>query len=147
MFESEFNAYLGERQQWRMRLSRPPVLVEPQALTVLALVAHELATNAAKYGALSDRRGAVVVSWSFAEDGVLRLSWRESGGPAVAAPNRRGFGTTIIERSVPFELKGQAALRYAPTGLEADFIIPARFVRAGEKAASAQPQPRAPEAR
>ncbi len=142
MFDSEFRAYLGERQQERTRLSGPPVLVEPQALTVLALVAHELATNAAKYGGLSDNRGNVAVSWRFLENGDLGLSWRETGGPPVAAPNRRGFGTTIIERSVPFELQGQASLRYAPTGLEADFTIPARFVRAGQEGAAAAPAPR-----
>ncbi len=82
MFESEFRAYLGERQQERTRLSGPPVLVEPQALTVLALVAHELATNAAKYGGLSDHHGNVSVSWRFQENGDLNLSWREAGGPA-----------------------------------------------------------------
>jgi light-regulated signal transduction histidine kinase (bacteriophytochrome) len=142
MFESEFNAYLGERQQERTRLSGPPVLVEPQALTVLALVAHELATNAAKYGGLSDNRGNVSVSWRFLEDGALSLSWRESGGPPVAAPNRRGFGSTIIERSMPFELQGQASLRYERTGLEADFTIPARFVRAGEGEAKPASAPR-----
>ncbi|CAA9275700.1 MAG: Phytochrome, two-component sensor histidine kinase [uncultured Acetobacteraceae bacterium] len=142
MFESEFRAYLGERQQERTRLSGPPVLIEPQALTVLALVTHELATNAAKYGGLSDHHGNVEVEWRFEEDGSLYLSWRESGGPVVVAPNRRGFGTTIIERSVPFELQGRAALRYAPTGLEAEFTIPARFVRAGEEKAVSAPKPR-----
>ncbi len=76
------------------------------------------------------------VSWEVLEGGALALSWREADGPPVATPNRRGFGTTIIERSVPFELQGQAALRYAPTGLEAEFAIPARFVRAGEDRAS-----------
>jgi two-component sensor histidine kinase/CheY-like chemotaxis protein len=144
MFESEFNAYLGEGQQGRTRLSGPPVLVEPPALTVFALVAHELATNAAKYGGLSDRHGGVSVSWGFQEDGDLGLSWRESGGPPVVAPNRRGFGTTIIERSIPFELQGRAALRYAPTGLEADFTIPGRFVRMGEDRAAAAEGPRRP---
>lgn len=149
MFESEFNAYLGERQQGRTRLSGPPVLVEPQALTVLALVAHELATNAAKYGALSDNAGSVSVSWELLEGGALALSWREADGPPVAAPNKRGFGTTIIERSVPFELQGQAEVRYPPTGLEADFTVPARFVRAGEDrarpaAAVARPASKAP---
>jgi CheY-like chemotaxis protein len=60
----------------------------------------------------------------------------------VSAPKRRGFGTTLIERSVPFELGGQAALRYPPTGLEAAFTIPARFVRAGEETASPASAPR-----
>jgi light-regulated signal transduction histidine kinase (bacteriophytochrome) len=142
ILEGEFRAFLGEEQQERTRLSGPPVLVEPQALTVLVLIAHELATNAAKYGALSDKHGTVSVSWRFGDGGDLHLSWRESGGPPVPPPNRRGFGTTIIERSIPFELQGQASLRHAPTGLESDFTIPARFVRAGEEAELPPPAPR-----
>jgi CheY-like chemotaxis protein len=59
--------------------------------------------------------------------GDLSISWRESGGPPVRKPTRRGFGTTIIERSIPFELKGEADMRFKLTGLEADFVIPKRF--------------------
>ncbi|MBL6454663.1 GAF domain-containing protein [Belnapia sp. T6] len=130
MIESEFHAYLGDRLD-RTSFSGPPVLVEPQALTVLALVMHELATNAAKYGALSQREGSVAVRWQLQPDQSLLLSWRERGGPAVSTPNRRGFGTTVIERSIPFELQGTAELRYARGGLEADFTVPARFVQIG----------------
>ncbi|WP_043338156.1 HWE histidine kinase domain-containing protein [Belnapia moabensis] len=135
MIESEFHAYLGDRQQERISLSGPPVLVEPQALTVLALVTHELATNAAKYGALSNRHGAVEVRWELQPDGTLLVHWRERGGPPVNPPNRRGFGTTVIERSIPFELQGQAEVRYLREGLEADFSIPARFVQIGVETA------------
>ena len=139
MIESEFHAYLGDRQQERTSLSGPPVLVEPQALTVLALVVHELATNAAKYGALSDRHGAVEVRWELTPDTTLLLHWRERGGPPVNPPNRRGFGTTVIERSIPFELQGQAEVRYLRDGLEADFTIPARFVQIGVDSQPAAP--------
>jgi light-regulated signal transduction histidine kinase (bacteriophytochrome) len=134
MIESEFNAYLPDRQQTRTRLSGLPLLIEPTALTVLALVMHELATNAVKYGALSGDAGSVDVFWWLRPDGSMRLKWRESGGPPVTQPNRRGFGTTVIERTVPFELQGQAEVRHAPDGLEADFTIPARFVHPGQAA-------------
>ncbi len=135
MIDSEFHAYLGDKQQERTSLAGPPVLVEPQALTVLALVVHELATNAAKYGALSDRHGAVDVRWELKPDNTLLLRWRERGGPPVHQPNRRGFGTTVIERSIPFELQGLADVRYLREGLEADFAIPARFVQIGVETA------------
>ncbi|WP_043362319.1 HWE histidine kinase domain-containing protein [Belnapia sp. F-4-1] len=139
MIESEFHAYLGDRQPERTKLNGPPVLVEPQALTVLALVIHELATNAAKYGALSDRHGAVDVRWVLQADNTLLLQWRERGGPPVNPPNRRGFGTTVIERSIPFELQGQAEVRYLRDGLEADFTIPARFVQIGVESQQTAP--------
>ncbi|MBL6081964.1 GAF domain-containing protein [Belnapia sp. T18] len=139
MIESEFHAYLGDRQPERTKLNGPPVLVEPQALTVLALVIHELATNAAKYGALSDRHGTVDVRWVLQADNTLLLQWRERGGPPVNPPNRRGFGTTVIERSIPFELQGQAEVRYLREGLEADFTVPARFVQIGVESQQTAP--------
>jgi len=86
-----------------------------------------------------DTPASVSVCGDFVGEAAPRLSGGESGGPPVAVPNRRGFGTTIIERSVPFELQGQASLHYERTGLEADFTIPARFIRAGE--AEAKPAP------
>lgn len=126
LIETEAAAYLGDRFD-RVRLSGANVLLDPTAFTVLALVFHELLTNAAKYGALSDS-GAIAIAWRVDADGSLLIDWRESGGPAVTAPTRRGFGSTIIERSVPFELGGRAEIRYRLAGLEADFCIPSRFV-------------------
>ncbi|WP_431271869.1 HWE histidine kinase domain-containing protein [Dankookia sp. P2] len=131
MIEGEFEAYLGDAQRQRTSVVGPDVQLEPQALTVLALAVHELATNAAKYGALSDGTGRVEVRWAVREDGSLHLTWCESGGPRVRVPNRRGFGSTVIERSVPFELQGSATLRYETGGVQADFSVPARFVRLG----------------
>jgi light-regulated signal transduction histidine kinase (bacteriophytochrome) len=126
LIETESAAYLGAKQD-RVRASGPNVLLEPAAFTVLALVLHELMTNAAKYGALSDS-GRVETSWKLDTDGSLLLTWREIGGPVVVRPTRRGFGSTIIERSIPHELGGRAELHYKLTGLEAEFCVPSRYV-------------------
>lgn len=126
LIEIEAGAYLGAKRE-RVTLEGPNVLIDPQAFTVLALVIHELLTNAAKYGALSDN-GRVAIKWSIDADGSLLITWREAGGPAVQAPSRRGFGSTIIERSIPYDLQGKAEVRYRLTGLEADFCVPSRYV-------------------
>lgn len=95
----------------------------PRAALTLSLVLHELATNAGKYGALSVPHGRLHVSWR-REAGRLCLSWRESGGPTVAPPRRRGFGRTLIETSVAYELKGEVSLRFLPEGVACDLAIP-----------------------
>jgi CheY-like chemotaxis protein len=102
-------------------------LLTPSAFTVLALVIHELLTNAAKYGALSDG-GTVSIDWHVDADGSLLMHWRESGGPAVVAPTRRGFGSTVIERSIPYDLDGKAEISYRLAGLEAQFCIPSAHI-------------------
>ena len=79
----------------RLRRSGPPVQLDPDTMLRLALTLHELGTNAAKYGALSVPQGSVDLDWRH-EDGVLTLTWRESGGPVVAPPAHSGFGTTLI---------------------------------------------------
>jgi len=131
LMETEASAYLGEKRT-RMRFGGPNVLFHPGAFTTLALVIHELVTNAAKYGALSDN-GSVTVNWRRQENGDLVLEWTEEGGPVVVAPTRRGFGSTIIEQSVPFDLGGDAEIAYRASGLYARFRIPERHV-AGEAA-------------
>jgi light-regulated signal transduction histidine kinase (bacteriophytochrome) len=126
LIEVEAGAYLGEKRD-RVRLSGPNVLLTPGCFTVLALVIHEMLTNAAKYGALSDS-GTVTIAWRVDEDGSLLIDWSETGGPAVVAPSRRGFGSTVIERSIPYDLDGRADVHYRLAGLEAHFCIPARHV-------------------
>jgi light-regulated signal transduction histidine kinase (bacteriophytochrome) len=126
LIEVEAGAYLGEKRD-RVRLTGPNVLLTPAAFTVLALVIHELLTNAAKYGALSDS-GRVAIDWRLDEDGSLLLDWAEEGGPAVIAPTRRGFGSTVIERSIPYDLGGHAEVHYRLTGLEARFCVPSAHV-------------------
>lgn len=126
LIEVESGAYLGERSD-RVQLSGPNVLLTPGCFTVLALVIHEMLTNAAKYGALSDS-GTVKIDWRVDEDGSLLIEWSESGGPPVVAPTRRGFGSTVIERSIPYDLGGHAEINYRLAGIEAHFCIPSIHV-------------------
>ncbi len=126
LIETEAGAYLGAKRD-RVTVRGPNVLIDPAAFTTLALVIHELMTNAAKYGALTDS-GSVAVDWTLDDEGSLVLTWRESGGPAVTAPTRRGFGSTIIERSIPYDLGGRAEVNYRLTGLHAEFCIPSRHI-------------------
>ncbi|MCQ4161118.1 GAF domain-containing protein [Roseomonas sp. GC11] len=142
LVQAEAAAYAGASAdaagwQERVQLCGPPVLLEPGAYTTLALVIHELMTNAAKYGALCGRHGQVRLRWSLAPDGALDLHWEEEGGPPVRPPRRQGFGTTIIERALPHDLKGEAELRYAPEGLRARFRLPPGHAYPGREAASA----------
>ncbi|MDB5456333.1 MAG: signal transduction histidine kinase [Caulobacter sp.] len=102
----------------RMAIEGPPVWLQPGGALTMALIFHELATNALKYGALSTEGGRVELGWSYApETRALRLTWVEAGGPPVASPTRRGFGSRLIERSLRGELKGAATMEYRPDGL------------------------------
>lgn len=127
LFQSEFEAYSSGKVD-RYALKGEEVLIKPEAYTVLALVVHELVTNSAKYGSLVDSNGMIDVETEILRGGDLQIRWREFGGPPVQPPKSRGFGSTIIERSIPFELKGEADLRFKLSGVEADFLIPARYV-------------------
>ena len=131
----EAGAYLGEKAD-RLVLDGADVLLEPQAFSTMALVVHEMMTNSAKYGALCDRHGRVDIRWERDVLDYLVLHWRESGGPTVQAPKRRGFGTTIIERSIPYELQGEAEIRYELTGVEARFSLPPVYLRAAPPASA-----------
>ncbi len=142
LIESEFAAYLGEDRA-RLTITGPEVLIRPEAFTVMALVVHELVTNSAKYGSLSARAGTVAITLARNAFGDLLIGWRELGGPPLTPPTRQGFGSTIIQRSIPHELQGEADLRFRLTGLEADFLIPRRFLaEPGEQGAPPDAAPR-----
>ncbi|SCB60579.1 Bacteriophytochrome (light-regulated signal transduction histidine kinase) [Rhizobium aethiopicum] len=130
LLSAETAAYLGKNAQ-RFRMNGEDVLLEPQAFSTAALVFHELMTNSAKYGSLSGAGvGTVELGWRRDDEGNLRIGWREKDGPPVAEPKRHGFGSTIIRRSIPYDLGGKAEIRYVKAGIEADFLIPARYVNA-----------------
>lgn len=135
IFDAESQAYLGLGAN-RVRLEGPEVLVAPTAYATLALVIHELTTNSAKYGSLSDS-GYVSVKWAIDPTGNLAIDWCERGGPAVQPPSRQGFGTTIISRSIPHDLGGKARVDYKLRGLEAHLLIPARYVELAARPAAA----------
>ena len=131
LIRNEAEAYLGQKRN-RLAVDGSDVLVKPEAYTVLALVIHEMMTNSAKYGSLSDSSGELTITLSRNDGGDLLIAWREAGGPPVKAPTRRGFGTTIITQSIPFELGGDADIRYEIGGVEADFCVPEKYLTQGD---------------
>lgn len=130
LIEAETSAYLGHKAG-RVRLGGPEVLLQPQAFSTLALVVHELVTNAATHGSLSGSSGSIAVEWELEPGGGLAIRWQEMNGPPVQAPQRRGFGSTIIERSVPYDLHGEAEISYGIGGLSARFLVPTHHILPG----------------
>jgi light-regulated signal transduction histidine kinase (bacteriophytochrome) len=127
LLDAEAAAFLTTQKD-HLVLQGPPVLLNPQAYSTLALVVHELVTNSVKYGSLSVDDGRAIASWTVDEAGNLLFCWREENGPEVWPPNRKGFGTTIIEHSVPYDLGGTSGIEYAREGVRANFMIPAKHV-------------------
>ena len=110
----------------RVRIEGPPVLLEPNAAQVIAVTLHELATNAAKYGALSAPNGLVDLNWLYHADGRLILRWTEMGGPTVQTPERQGFGTRIIGRMID-QLEGEASFDWRVDGLVCQIALQSRL--------------------
>ncbi|WP_339915092.1 HWE histidine kinase domain-containing protein [uncultured Brevundimonas sp.] len=110
----------------RVLLNGPAVALAPTTALALGMIFHELATNAAKFGALSAAEGRVLVDWSVSglEDRELKLSWQEIDGPPVTPPKRRGFGSRLIERSVRHDLAGAIDFSYLMAGFKAEISIP-----------------------
>ena len=107
-----------------IRAHGPSVMLTPKAALALSLAVHELTTNAAKYGALSAEAGRLDVTWKIDVDGALDLVWRESGGPEVTVPKRRGFGSTLIERALAMETGGRSKLSFDPSGVACSIMLP-----------------------
>ena len=108
----------------RVGLDGASVKLPPKTALLLAMIFHELATNAANFGALSGRKGRVDVSWLVEEGNVLRVAWRESGGPQVAEPERTGFGMRLLSRGVAEELGGSAEIRFDAAGVNCRIEVP-----------------------
>nr|WP_314442466.1 PAS domain S-box protein [uncultured Sphingomonas sp.] len=111
----------------RLSLDGPDLMLPPKVAVSIAMAIHELATNAVKYGSLSQDEGTVAIRWS-SDDNRLRMEWKERGGPHVAIPTSRGFGTRMIERGLAAELGGTVRIHYDPDGVrcEVDAPMPAR---------------------
>jgi PAS domain S-box-containing protein len=109
----------------RFSLSGPPVRLGPNAALILSLAFHELATNAAKFGAFANDTGRIEVAWSLdVPESRVELVWRESGGPDVAATGPAGFGTRLLQRGVAHELGGACTIEFAPEGLCCRMSLP-----------------------
>jgi len=111
----------------RVVLSGPPVQINAQLAVSLGMAAHELTTNAAKYGSLSVYGGKVEVTWTVVIEAarrVLSLHWIESGGPPVTAPPRKGFGMRILELVLPGQIQAKTSIEFAPDGVRAHFEVP-----------------------
>jgi PAS domain S-box-containing protein len=106
----------SKEAETRVRIDGPQVFLKPDIAQPIALILHELATNAAKYGALLAAEGRIDLKWSHGADGWLILCWTEMGGPEIQTPARQGFGTRVIERMVG-QLKGKARFDWRPEGL------------------------------
>jgi len=120
--KQELGPYLDERDT-RVRIEGLPTVLEPTAAQAIAVVLHELATNASKYGALSNANGQIRLTWSRNEDGQLALRWTELGGPSVNAPERKGFGSRLIEGTIS-PLGGKVLFDWRSEGLVCEMSFP-----------------------
>lgn len=126
---SELAPYMGEHDdmdEGHVEISGPDVSLAPNDALSLGLALHELATNAAKYGALSVIEGRIFVNWRQISPTVAEIHWRETGGPPVHEPSRRGFGRDLLEKIVAHELKSDVDLQFRPTGVECTLRVPIR---------------------
>jgi two-component sensor histidine kinase len=109
----------------RVTLRGKPFRLSNAAAQTVGMIMHELATNAVKYGALSDETGQVEIAWDFEEKGNFSIAWTEYGGPSIAAPTRRGFGSTVITAMAEASFAGKVDLAFEREGLRWRLICPA----------------------
>ena len=121
----------------RVSTNGPTVLLRPSMAQAFALVLHELATNAAKYGALSVFSGTVTVNWELQPDRLV-MEWSEAGGPPTVAPSKKGFGTRVVVATIERELGGEAAFSWRDEGLNCRLSVPRTEVA---ERRPAQPRP------
>jgi two-component sensor histidine kinase len=122
---AELAPYLGADDD-HVSLDGPDIRLAPNDALTLGLAVHELATNAAKYGALSVLTGRIEICWEQLSEAVVEIHWQESGGPEVTEPSKRGFGRELIEKILARELDSPVQLSFAPGGLQCVFRVPLR---------------------
>jgi PAS domain S-box-containing protein len=119
--------YAGGGIVTRFAIAGPDIWLAPNEAVTLSLAFHELATNAARYGALSNGCGRIDVRWALEPEGqpaAVTICWREHGGPEICPPSRRGFGSRLLERAITHELGGQTEMTFTPSGAGCTFRIP-----------------------
>jgi two-component sensor histidine kinase len=135
---AELRPYAHEADRL-VEMGGPPVELAPNDALSLGLAVHELATNAAKYGALSRPGGKVSARWELVSPDLVRVEWQETGGPPVPSQRGRGFGTDLIERIVANELRNPVQLDFLPEGVRCVLTIPVRQPSAFAIRANGQP--------
>ena len=117
----------------RIRLEGPDVSLPASLAVLVALAFHELVTNAAKYGALSDLAGVLTVTWrvGFEKERVLHIEWIENDGPPVVAPTREGFGSRLLNKVLPAQAHATIKMDFVPTGLRASISLPLIGIESG----------------
>ena len=124
-------APFGGLEDKKIVATGPAITLSPQATQLIGLALHELATNAAKHGALTVPAGTVTIEWQRANaNGATRLCWREQSGPRVKPPTRRGFGHTVLERMAA-SLGGEVSLEFRPEGLRWSLVLDAVHIVRG----------------
>jgi PAS domain S-box len=118
LLSEELAPFSADGSWWRVSITGPEVLLGPRAAQTFAMAIHELATNAAKYGSLSNPGGQVSAEWTFGSHDELIFKWTEASGPDVRKPSRAGFGTRMIKSVIEDQFKGSVALNWRPEGLE-----------------------------
>jgi PAS domain S-box-containing protein len=126
LIDAELIAHGGEgADPSKLWVEGPPVAIPAGPAQTLALALHELATNSVKYGALKQPAGKLAVSWAAKDDGRrVLLEWRESGVPIPASPQRKGFGSDLIERALPYQLGAETMLEFNPDGVRCAIVVP-----------------------
>ncbi|MCK5745842.1 MAG: sensor histidine kinase, partial [Oricola sp.] len=127
LFAVEARAVFGKSFGDRFACDGEDIALNAEAALALHLVAHELTTNAVKYGAFSTRAGRVTVRWRRTGEGEnekLEFVWEETGGPAVARPRARGFGSQVVEQALAMQLGGYVQMNFRPEGLRCRMIMP-----------------------
>ncbi|MBX9651114.1 MAG: PAS domain-containing protein [Xanthobacteraceae bacterium] len=132
LLKSQIGHYLGDHEH-RLVAEGPDLLLTADATQNLGLALHELSTNAAKYGALSVASGLVKIKWRIIaaegdEPTLFEIKWRESGGPKVKKPARKGFGQEVVQRLVQNALSGEVKLAFHPDGVKWRLTVPARQI-------------------
>jgi light-regulated signal transduction histidine kinase (bacteriophytochrome)/CheY-like chemotaxis protein len=130
LIDAEAGMHRFTKMPDRISLTGDPVGLTERAFGVFALLLHEMMTNAAKYGSLSVPSGRLEIQWALDGQGNCHIDWTESGGPEVIAPTRRGFGSSLIEKTIAHDLGGRVDMNFDPTGLKARFMIPAEHLHA-----------------
>jgi two-component sensor histidine kinase len=127
IIRTEVAPYFGTDRP-RIALEGPDAVIAPNDALSLGLLIHELVTNAAKFGALSNDTGTVSLTWTPAQKQQIRFEWREDGGPPPPADRQRGFGSDLIEKVISRELRSDIKLEFTPSGVRCTFLVPVRQV-------------------